>query len=182
MLDGVRLPQGCALPQLHCASMKKSLNSLMHIAGQTSVTLVTVLREMPHSPVRVLENQNPVFSVNEADRLRTPAFKYFFASPSMYLHKSAASKVRFYSFDSDNHRLLPCARPKRPNWRQPRRCPAEKDAGGRNGSGGARCLCGEGPLEFGSFLSALFENGFPARFGNIRVRENLHARKKACVK
>ena len=42
----------------------------MHIAGQTSVTMVTVLREMPPLAGPSIENQNPVFTVNEAERGR----------------------------------------------------------------------------------------------------------------
>jgi len=60
--------KGCALPQVHCASVKKSSSSLMHIAGKTSVTLVTVLREMLNSPAPSIRNQNLVFRCGEAMR------------------------------------------------------------------------------------------------------------------
>ena len=44
------------------------VSSLMHIAAETSVTLVTVLREMPNSPAPSIRNQNLVFGVDEAVR------------------------------------------------------------------------------------------------------------------
>ncbi len=77
-----------------------------------------------------------------------------------------------------SRRSLSRAHPERPTGGNLDDLLLKKDARGRNRSGGARRLCGEGLLEFGSFLAALFENGVPARPGNLRVREDPHTRKK----
>ncbi len=65
----------CALPQVHCASVKKSFSSLMHIAGQTSVTLVTVLCEMLNSPAANIRNRGERESSAGRFRSQTRTFQ-----------------------------------------------------------------------------------------------------------